>query len=134
MATKPRDTVPPSPSTDKKTAAPEDAPDERDDGDEKRSFVELTPFTGEMDIATALENVRRRVMTVETFACAAREAMDAMPHVADERARRRMERVSVLVYATADSAVEALAFADCAVEMLRQYLGEKRAAKTTVVK
>jgi hypothetical protein len=122
--TPPRGTVPPTPSHDNPDADP-GAPD---------TPVELEPFTGEMDIATALENLRHRVASVETFALAARDAMDAMPHVADERARRRVERVGVLVRATTDAALDALGFADAAVRLLRQYLGEKRSRRTVVEK
>ncbi len=125
MTTPPRGTVPPSQA--------DDNPDKRDELDAEERSPELDPFDGDVSIGTALENLRHRVGTIETFARAASDAMDAVPYIADGKTRRRVERVGVLVRATTDAAIEALEFADAAVRLLRQYLGEKR-GKTTVLK
>ena len=74
------------------------------------------------------------VATVETFAVSARDAIDLVPRIAEAGARRRVERVGVLVRATTDAAIEAMTFADTALTFLLAYLGQKRAGKATVIK
>ena len=112
--TPPPDTVPASTPNDN----PEEAP------------VEPGEFTGVFSVGEALDQLAKHVTGIEALATATDDAMARCPRADDEDVRRGLARVGVLLAATVDAAVAALAFADESVGKWMRFNARRR----TVVK